>query len=743
MKGRFGQYAVLLFIILLIASCSFQRADLHELSKSTSGLVVYVDYLALPDGSGVYSFGRLGVFDTGETRFTVQNNGNITATIVSLALSEGDTSQFQINDSSMSFTISPGESTHFSITFLPTESGDKRATVSIGLKEDRTYTFTVEGHGAASRMVVTQDSTEIPNGVGTYNFGTHGIGSFTDSTFVIQNEGDFDLRITGLLLSNGNVAQFTLESDTLISIVRPGQSTAFNARYKPTKQGDVSTTLILICNDPENTEYTFILAGNGSASGAIPPDIKLYLGTAPVPEGTVGYDFGYIQTDKTSSPMTFVITNEGGAGALDLSIHDIVFVDGDVDDFSVDTFETSDYVKEGESTTFNVLFEPMSAGSKQAVLKIVNDDPDTESYTFTVTGTGSTQPQPDILVGVEDTGEAVVSGSGVYDFGVVWTGVTKAEAFTIENTGNADLTVSSPVTISGSGFTSNFSPPITIGPGKSSEFDIVFDPSVQGAVPYSETVSISSNDLDENPYTFIVQGTGNSTATADIAVLQNSVYIPNKSGSYYFGPVVENTSKTVTFTIKNNGSAGLNVNSITSDDPQFVFSGSVPITVPVGMTKTFDITFTPQNTKNQRARITLVNDDPDTNPFIFTVTGTGIQTEEPDIALWADGKKITKYYMDFDDTVIGDSSRPVVFTIENRGQADLEISSIILTKGEKDFKIDLQHTFLTVSPGESTTFDAIFIPEKKGRRKGTLEIRSNDPDNDKLAISLQGIGLTG
>jgi len=741
-KGHLGEFAVFFFVILLIASCSFQRTDLHELAKSGSEITVFADYLALPDGSGVYSFGRMGVFDTLETWFTIQNNGNITSTILSVRLSDGDVSQFEIDTSSTMFTLAPGESTGFSIRFLPTEGGDKFATVSIEVQGGDTYTFTVNGHGAVAKIIVMQDSTMIQNGGTGYNFGSHGIGLPFEATFIVQNQGDFDLRITGLLLSNSDAAQFDLESDTLNSIVRPGQTTTFRIKFKPTKLGNVTTKLVLICNDPENTEYVFPLYGDGQSSGAILPDIKVYLGPTFVPDKGVGYHFGTVQVDESSNPITFTITNEGGAGALDLSIHDIDFLEGgDIDDFSVDTSMTAEYVREGESTTFDVLFEPMSAGAKQATISISSDDPDMESYTFTVTGTGTAIPQPDIHVKVKDTGEDLVSGNGKYNFGNVYhIGDSSTEGFTIANNGSANLILSPPISFNPSlpEFSSTSPSLTTIKPGNSAYFEITFDPTTD--IFYETQVEIYCNDPDENPYKFTVRGTGNTNPVADIAVRQGSIYIPHKSGSYNFGSVVKDTSKAVTFTIENKGSANLDVTSITSDDTQFVPSIST-ITVPGGTTGTFDITFTPPSTKNQKAKITLDNTDPDTNPFTFTVKGTGTKTEEPDIAWWADGRGEKNEYKDFEKTIEGETSPPVTFTIENKGQADLEISSIILTKGEKDFKIDLQETSFLIRPNESTTFDIIFTPDKNGKRKGTLEIRSNDPDTDKLKISLEGKGL--
>jgi hypothetical protein len=748
-KARFGQFAVFALIILLAASCSFQRTDLHGLATSEPGISVFADYLALPNGSGEYDYGIMGVLDTGETWFTIQNNGKISATISSVTLSSGDVSQFEIDTSSTTYTIEPGESTQFCIRFKPTEGGDKQATVSIKIQDGGVYTFTIHGHGAASKIVVIrEDSTVVQNGGTGYNFGSCSIGSYCQETFTVRNEGDFELRITGLLLQNSDAAQFVIESDSLNSIVPPQNTTTFSVKYKPTKMGLVSTTLVLISNDPENIQFTFFLAGTGQSSSAILPDIQVSLGPVSVPYQGLGYNFGSVQVDQSSIPVTFTIANVGGAGALDLSIYDIDIITGDTADFSVDTATTATYVQEGGITTFAVLFEPQSIGPRQATVRITSDDPDEGYYEFTVTGTATGVATPDIHIIVKDTGENLLSEIGVFDFGNVWIGDTAGTVFTVENTGTTDLTLTPPVSVTGSAFTSTTPPAIIIKPGGSSDFDVQFSPSVAGS--FSETVSISSNDPDdtatgnpyqENPYYFTVQGTGNDVATADIAVRQGSNYIQYKYGIYDFGSCVIGTSKPVTFTIENNGSAGLNVNKITSTDPsQFSVSPS-SLTVPVVSTATLDITFTPQNTRNQKATITLDNDDPDTPQYTFTVTGTGTDTTEPDIQLFADGQQITKSYKGFEDTAIGKESPPVAFTIENRGTADLDISSIILTKGEKDFRVDLQGTSLHIPEGGSTIFHIIFTPVKKVKRTGILEINSNDPDTASLTISLQGIGM--
>ncbi len=80
--------------------------------------------------------------------------------------------------------------------------------------------------------------------------------------------------------------------------------------------------------------------------------------------------------------------------------------------------------------------------------------------------------------------------------------------FTISNTGQVDLVLSGnpPVTLIGSSaFSVSRQPGAAIlAPGASATFDITFAPSSSGA--QSAIVSIANNDLDENPYIFVVAG---------------------------------------------------------------------------------------------------------------------------------------------------------------------------------------------------------------------------------------------
>ena len=90
-----------------------------------------------------------------------------------------------------------------------------------------------------------------------------------------------------------------------------------------------------------------------------------------------------------------------------------------------------------------------------------------------------------------------------FDFGILCSGETATKAYTIENSGDADLV-----------FTDLSLPPdfslvdggvASVAPGESAVVQLQFAPT-GAAGPRGGTVSVSSNDHDENPYTFQVSG---------------------------------------------------------------------------------------------------------------------------------------------------------------------------------------------------------------------------------------------
>lgn len=100
------------------------------------------------------------------------------------------------------------------------------------------------------------------------------------------------------------------------------------------------------------------------------------------------------------------------------------------------------------------------------------------------------------------------------DFGNVNTGSSVSHTFVILNTGNAALNISA-VTISGpdaSSYSVTTSPAAVVASSGSTALVITFSPSSIGLL--SATVNIASNDCDENPYSFDIEGSGTIPAAA-------------------------------------------------------------------------------------------------------------------------------------------------------------------------------------------------------------------------------------
>ncbi|WP_055447046.1 GEVED domain-containing protein [Lacinutrix mariniflava] len=134
---------------------------------------------------------------------------------------------------------------------------------------------------------------------------------------------------------------------------------------------------------------------------------------------------------------------------------------------------------------------------------IVNIENDATAQEIDVSGNAI-----NIVSGTTTTDTDNYTYFGIYDIN---SGIT-TRSYLIENTGIADLVLQAPyVNVTGSAaFTVSAQPTLTtLMPGESTTFTIGFDPDVIGS--YSGLVSILSNDVDENPFTFTVEGEGAQT----------------------------------------------------------------------------------------------------------------------------------------------------------------------------------------------------------------------------------------
>ena len=208
------------------------------------------------------------------------------------------------------------------------------------------------------------------------------------------------------------------------------------------------------------------------------------------------WDFGNVVVGG-SSTKTFTISNTAVNGNLVIS--SIGMTGGNAGMFSVakDTCPSlTPTIIPGGSCTIKATFSPTSIGAKSTTMRISSNDPDENPVDVSLSGTGAL---PDISVNPTSL-----------NFGSAVTGSSSTKTLTISNTGLATLSIYT-IGISGT-HASQFSKQNDNCSGQniasltSCTVDVKF--SLTSTGKKTATLSINSNDADENPLNISLKGKG-------------------------------------------------------------------------------------------------------------------------------------------------------------------------------------------------------------------------------------------
>ncbi|MBU3822833.1 choice-of-anchor D domain-containing protein [Flavobacteriaceae bacterium XHP0103] len=349
-----------------------------------------------------------------------------------------------------------------------------------------------------------------------------------------------------------------------------------------------------------------------------------------------------------------------------------------------------------------------------------------------------------------DTSPTTAKGT---QFGSTQIGTPVVRTFEIQNThsggnpSNNVLTISS-ITKSGTNaadFTITSS--ITnITRNNSATFTISFNPTAAGL--RTATITINSNDTDENPWTFRIEGTGTiPPPEIDIRGLGTSIpsgdVTPITIDNTSWGSVLTSSSSAHTFSIHNTANAastliisqGVDI-TFTSNTSGYFSITSQPVqntNISGGSNTTFEITYNPLTDGTHTAVVSINNNDSNENPYTFTLTGTSY-TPAPEIKVMG-GSVLTEIVdgdttpQPADGTAFGNvnvgNSLQKIYTIDNTaGTAALTISSITLSN-TTDFSITTAYNS-PVAAGGTTTFGITYTGNTVGAQTCTITINNND-----------------
>jgi gliding motility-associated-like protein len=335
--------------------------------------------------------------------------------------------------------------------------------------------------------------------------------------------------------------------------------------------------------------------------------------------------------------------------------------------------------------------------------------------------------------GVDNSGIEIMDAqvSGI-DFGNALLGNDIVKSFTIENTGASVLSVSSIVSTSTQ--YSILGAPTAVATGTTETFTITFDGSSVGS--FTSTISIASTDADENLFTFQVSG---EITKPEIAIYNGSdntgISVVN-GGSVDIGSAVQGNNLNHIFALLNEGTSDLTVNSIVTNDPEFLTTG-VPFTISAGSSETFTVTLIGTNAGSFSTFVDIDNDDSDASPFSFGVTAT---ITAPEINLFEGNDNTGAVITDAQVTNVDFGSAvhtndiTQTFAIENTGTSALSISSILASGS--DFSIT--SSISTVATGATETFTITLSGATAGAFNSSITITNDDSDENPFTFPVTG-----
>jgi hypothetical protein len=412
--------------------------------------------------------------------------------------------------------------------------------------------------------------------------------------------------------------------------------------------------------------------------------------------------FGSVTVNTTSGAANVVVTNNSGQGIT------IEKLSSNLPQFIIVSPGLPISIAPHGSTTIRVAFRPSAAVNYSGSIVVSTNKPWMSPPNIHVSGTGTNPVVP-------PTQSYLLSPStSNLSFGNTLVGSSASSPVTLTNTGTGSVTISQ-VNVTGAGFTvTGFSARATLAAGQSLPLNVIFAPSVVGSA--AGNISVVSTATN-SPATISLSGAG---VQPQISVTPSSVS---------FGNVSVSATATQTVTIRNPGTAALNVTQASLVGTGFTSTGlTLPLSVPPGGSTSFAVGFAPSSAATFSGSITFISNAPNSS-LAIPLAGTGIVNT---LQL-----SVSPSSLSFGNLATGSTSAQNV-TISNTGNSSVSISQISATgTGFSTSGITLP---LSLATGQSTSFSVSFAPTSAGSLSGSVSVVSN-ATNSPATISLSGTGI--
>jgi hypothetical protein len=661
-------------------------------------------------------FGSIAVGSTSAAQSSTLTDTSTTIelAISSIALSGSDPGDFTITPASTCpnpGTIQPLATCLVTITFSPTASGSRSATLTVNDNTSAgSQTVSLTGTGTGTSFAT---ATLLP---ATLGFGSLAVGSTSaaQSSTLTDTSTTVALSISSITLTGANPGDFKITSASTCpnpGTIQPLATCLVTITFSPTASGSRSATLTVNDNTSAGSQ-TVSLTGTGTVTNA----------TATLLPATLG--FGSVAVGSTSAAKSSTLTDTSTTVALNISSITLTGANpGDFKITSASTCPNPGTIQPLATCLVTVTFTPTATGARSATLT-VSDNTSAGSQTVSLTGTGTTALATATLIPASLSFGSITVGStsAAKTSTLTDTSTTVAldiSSITLTGADPGDFKITSASTCPNSG---------TIQPLGTCTITVTFTPTATGA--RSATLTVNDN-TSAGKQTISLTGTG-------AAAVPTATLLP---ASLSFGSVavsVTSAAKTSTLT-DTSTTVALDITSITitgADAGDFKLTSATTCpssgTIPALGTCVVSVTFTPSAPGARSATLT-VNDNTSAGKQTVSLSGTGVVTAT-----------LLPASLNFGSVTVGSTSAAKSSTLtDTSSAAALTITSITLGGTDPgDFQITSATTCPssgTLNPLKTCVITVTFTPTASGARSATVTVDDNT-SSGKQTISLSGTG---
>jgi len=455
-------------------------ASPHSVGLSGTGTAPAATLTPVSLGFGSQIVGTTSAAQTA----TLANTGTAPLTIGSIGVTGTNAGDYG-QTSACPATLAAGASCSISVTFAPTASGSRVASLSV--TDDAAgspHAVALTGTGTVSAPAVGLTPTAL-----TFSSQTVGTTSTAKST-TLSNTGSAPLTIGAIGLAGTNASDFaqTNTCPPAPATLAAGATCTVSVTFTPAATGARSAS-VTISDDAGDSPQAVTLSGTGAQAA---PAVTL----APT-----SLNLGSQRVGTSSASQSTALTNSGSA-PLSISMIAIVGVNAAEFGENSDCPISPTTLAAGSSCTISATFTPSATGSRSASISITDD--------------AANSPQAVPLTG-SGTAPGVTLTPSSLSFGVQAVGTTSAaQSATLRNSGTAPMTLTS-VSVTGANAgdfaQTNGCPvaPATLAANATCTISVTFTPRAAGARSASVTID---DDAAGSPHAVTLTGSGGTSAVA-------------------------------------------------------------------------------------------------------------------------------------------------------------------------------------------------------------------------------------